>query len=436
MNKHQEMPTVIKVEDLSKVYKLYDKPTDRLKESIHPLRKKYHKEFYALKDVSFEVKKGEILGIIGKNGSGKSTLLKIITGVLTQTTGNINVNGKISALLELGAGFNPEYTGIENIYLSGMIIGYSKAEINERLEDILNFADIGEFIYQPVKTYSSGMFVRLAFAVAINVEPEILIIDEAISVGDVRFQQKCYSKFDSFRNSGKTILFVSHSLEIIKRYCTRAILINDGKIIQQGIPKDVVNNYLRMLRNLDLESSSYDRKPKHLYNKIKSRTDSLFKVEESIWYNKNEYKYGTNEAVFTRVGIFNDYGNIETEFEVGSDIIIIVEFMANESIDELYFGFGFRDIHGQDLFVFNGTPEYDNYWIKDIEKGKLYKIRIKQKILLNPNDYTISFSLSKIINSEILILQIRYDVLFYKVVGSGRHYTGLFYMDTDIEILE
>ena len=216
MNKN----TAIKVTNLSKVYKLYDKPADRLKESLHPLKKKYHKEFYALNDVSFEIKKGETVGIIGKNGAGKSTLLKIITGVLTPSGGHVHVNGRIASLLELGAGFNPEYTGVENIYLQGTLMGYTKEEMESKIQAILDFADIGDFVYQPVKSYSSGMFARLAFAVAINVEPDILIVDEALSVGDMRFQQKCYRKFREFQELKKTILFVTHDTGTIINYYT------------------------------------------------------------------------------------------------------------------------------------------------------------------------------------------------------------------------
>ena len=195
----------ITINHLTKVYKLYDRPVDRLKESLHPLKKKYHKDFYALNDVSFEIKKGETVGIIGKNGAGKSTLLKIITGVLTPTSGSIHVNGRIASLLELGAGFNLEYTGLENIYFQGTLMGFSHEEMEAKIGEIVDFADIGDFIHQSVKMYSSGMFARLAFAVAINVEPDILIVDEALSVGDMRFQQKCYRKFREFQEANKTI---------------------------------------------------------------------------------------------------------------------------------------------------------------------------------------------------------------------------------------
>lgn len=233
----------IKVENLTKIYKLYEKPMDRMKEALSLSKNKYSREHYALKDLSFEVKKGDTVGILGTNGSGKSTLLKIITGVLTPTMGSLEINGKISALLELGAGFNPEYTGMENIYLNGTMMGYNREQMEKRVQPIIDFADIGDFINQPVKTYSSGMFARLAFAVAINVDPEILIVDEALSVGDVRFQTKCINKMKELKEKGTTILFVSHATEQIKRFCTKALWINKGEIVEQGESSEIVDKY-------------------------------------------------------------------------------------------------------------------------------------------------------------------------------------------------
>ena len=235
----------IRVEDVCKAYKLYDKPSDRLKDALGLVRKNHFKEHHALKHVSFEVKKGETIGIIGTNGSGKSTILKIITGVLSPTSGEVEIDGRISALLELGAGFNMEYTGIENVYLNGMMMGFSREEMDARLDDILKFADIGDFVHQPCKTYSSGMFVRLAFAVAINIDPEILIVDEALSVGDVFFQAKCYKKFEDFKAQGKTILFVSHDISSVAKYCDRVILLNKGDKLAEGNAKDMINLYKR-----------------------------------------------------------------------------------------------------------------------------------------------------------------------------------------------
>ena len=241
------MEEVIRVRGLSKKYNLYDKPIDRMKEALGLSGKKFHREFFALKDVSFSVHKGETVGIIGCNGSGKSTVLKIITGVLNASAGEIDVYGRISALLELGAGFNMEYTGIENIYLNGTMIGMTKEEIDTKLQDILEFADIGDFINQPCKTYSSGMFVKLAFAVAINIDPEILIVDEALSVGDVFFQAKCFRKFESFKEMGKTILFVSHDLGSVSKYCDRVIVMHKGQVVQEGTPKEMIDLYKQIL---------------------------------------------------------------------------------------------------------------------------------------------------------------------------------------------
>lgn len=235
----------IRVENLSKAYKLYQKPVDRLKEALHPLKKKYHKDFYALKDLSFEIKKGETVGIVGKNGSGKSTLLKLITGVTTPNDGKITVNGRISAILELGAGFNPQMTGLENIYLNTSINGMSRQETDSKVAEIIAFAELGEFIHQPVKTYSSGMKARLAFAVSISVEPDILIVDEALSVGDAAFQRKCFAKMEEIRTKGATILFVSHSEASVVALCNRAIWISQGEKILDGTPKLVTSLYLK-----------------------------------------------------------------------------------------------------------------------------------------------------------------------------------------------
>lgn len=243
------MKNAIVVNNVTKVYKMYDDPKDRFKEAFGIGKKKYSKDFYALKDVSFQVGKGEIVGIVGRNGSGKSTILKILTGVLTPTSGNVAIEGKVSALLELGAGFNMEYTGMKNIYLNATMMRVSEKEIEKKIPDILAFADIGDYINQPVKTYSSGMFVRLAFAVAINVDPDVLIVDEALAVGDTRFQLKCMDKFMEFVDQGKTILFVSHDVNSIKRFCNRAIWMNQGQIIQDGNTDEVTDHYLDFLKS-------------------------------------------------------------------------------------------------------------------------------------------------------------------------------------------
>jgi len=237
----------IKVENLSKCYHVYDKPRDRLLQMLSFGRKQYFREFWALRDVSFEIKKGETVGIIGRNGSGKSTILQIICGTLNSTSGSVKTKGRIAALLELGSGFNPEFTGRENVYMNAAVLGLNNIEIDARFDEIADFADIGEFIEQPVKTYSSGMQVRLAFAVAINVDPEILIVDEALSVGDELFQRKCFSRIEKIRASGATILFVSHSGSTIVDLCDRAVLLDVGEKILIGSPKLVVGSYQKLI---------------------------------------------------------------------------------------------------------------------------------------------------------------------------------------------
>ena len=243
------MEQVIKVDHVSKIYKIYDQPTDRFKEALGIGKKLYHKDYYALNDLSFQVGKGEIVGIVGRNGSGKSTILKILTGVLNPSSGHVEVAGKVAALLELGAGFNMEYTGMKNIYLNAAMMRVSEEEIEKKLPEILAFADIGDYIHQPVKTYSSGMFVRLAFAVAINVDPDILIVDEALAVGDARFQMKCMDKFMEFVERGKTILFVTHDVNSVKRFCNRAIWLNQGRMIMGGNTDEVTDRYLDFLKS-------------------------------------------------------------------------------------------------------------------------------------------------------------------------------------------
>ena len=237
----------ISVENISKMYQVYERPTDRLKEAFWGGRRKYHKEYWALRDVNFDVPKGKTVGIVGRNGSGKSTLLQIIAGILTPTKGNVEVNGKVSVLLELGSGFNPDFTGRENVMVNGTVNGFSEEEMKERLPLIEEFADIGEFIDQPIKIYSSGMFVRLAFACAINIDPDILIIDEALSVGDAKFQHKCYNKFLEFQEAGKTILFVSHNTDAIVNHCDYAVLLERGEVVETGEPKTVTNYYMDLL---------------------------------------------------------------------------------------------------------------------------------------------------------------------------------------------
>ena len=262
----EEAEKIISVDQVSKVYRLYDKPIDRLLESVSLRKKSYHKDFYALRDISFSVGRGEAVGIIGTNGSGKSTMLKIITGVLSATTGKVESRGSICALLELGAGFNQDYTGIENIYMNGTMMGFTKAEMDEKLPAILEFADIGDFVYQPVKSYSSGMFVRLAFALYISIDPEVLIVDEALSVGDVFFQAKCYHRMDELKRKGTTILMVTHDLGSVMKYCDRVVLFHKGEKVGEGLPGQMVDKYKKILAGKDPHAEQFMEEQNFLGN--------------------------------------------------------------------------------------------------------------------------------------------------------------------------
>ena len=327
----------IRVKHLEKMYKLYNKPSDRLRETLG-LRVPV-KEHYALKDVSFDVKRGETVGIIGTNGSGKSTILKIITGVLNPTKGEVEVDGRISALLELGAGFNMEYSGIENVYLNGTMMGFSREEIDARLQDILDFADIGDFVYQPVKSYSSGMFVRLAFAVAINIDPEILIVDEALSVGDVFFQAKCYRKFEEFKAQGRTILFVSHDLSSIARYCDRVILLNKGVKLEEGSPKQMVDMYKQLLVGQD-PAKAEEEKPA---GQPRENWNSQFQV------NPDMLEYGSRLAEIVDFAVLDEKGRCTNTIEKGSTFKIRMKVAFRETIQEPIMAFTFKDIKGTEI---------------------------------------------------------------------------------------
>ena len=300
----------IEVRDLSKVYHLYNKPSDRIRETFSIRKKKYSKEHYALKNINLKINKGESIGIVGTNGSGKSTLLKLVTGVVTPTTGTIKTDGKIAALLELGAGFNPEYTGIENIYLNGTMMGYTEEEMKKRVPDIIEFADIGEFINQPVKSYSSGMFARLAFAVSINVEPDILIVDEALSVGDTRFQVKCIDKMRELQESGTTILFVTHAIEQIKRFCTRAIWIKNGELIEDGEASQVVDLYDNFMKYGEKKIEKVNNEDEF---RLPENSDYLAVIQK-VSINKNMFK--TFEKLEVEV-TYDVYDNHMEDLQVG-----------------------------------------------------------------------------------------------------------------------
>ena len=409
----------IKIDRVSKAYKLYDKPTDRLKESIHPLRKKYHREFYALKDVSLEIKKGETIGIIGKNGSGKSTLLKIIAGVLNESSGYVEVNGRVSALLELGAGFNNEFTGIENIYLNGSLMGYSRQEIEKKIPGIIDFADIGGFINQPVKMYSSGMFVRLAFAVAINVDPDILIIDEALAVGDIFFQSKCYNKFEEFKEQGKTIIFVSHSLDSIIKYCHKAVLISYGEKIYEGEAKNTVDMYKKILVNCDSQKNST----------FVMNTNAIWK--KNIEVNVNAVEYGNYFAKIVDFGIFNEYGQLVTNFFNDEEVQIRIKVKFFKKIDNPIFAFTIKDIKGTEICGTNTL--YEKHNIGTINADSILNVCFNQKITIAEGCYLVSLGCTGYSEGELIIYHRLYDIFSVNCL-SKKQVLGITALKTEIEV--
>lgn len=420
----------IKVEEVSKIYPLYNRPIDRLIESIHPFRKIYHQNFYALDKISFEIVRGQTVGIIGQNGSGKSTLLKIITGVLTPSSGKIHVSGKIYSLLELGTGFNPELTGMENVYFNGTINGYSRTEIEAKLDEVLSFADIGNFIHQPVKTYSSGMFVRLAFAVAIHIDPDIFIIDEALSVGDVKFQAKCFAKLKKMMNTGKTILFVTHSTEQVITHCKQAILLNHGKIQSIGKPKHVVNIYLDILfgkKKAEVIEGSLQEKTQAVENKDEIGLNSDF--HKRPYYNSSEYRWGDKEAEITDFIVRANEGDFPNIINSSSILTFYFKVVAKVDIERPIFGFAVKTKEGITIYNTN-TDIQEVEKFKSLSKGEERIIQIEFPVKLFSGDYFISIGIaSRNLEMEIIPHDRRYDAIHIKIAPTP-HFLGL----TDLEV--
>ena len=419
----------IKIEDVSKLYKLYDRPTDRLKESLGLSRTKKYREHYALRNISFDVKRGECVGIIGTNGAGKSTILKIITGVLSPTAGKVEIDGRISALLELGAGFNMEYTGIENVYLNGTMIGFSREEIDAKLQDILDFADIGDFVNQPVKTYSSGMFVRLAFAVAINIDPEILIVDEALSVGDVFFQLKCFKKFEEFKRQGKTILFVSHDLSSIEKYCDKAILLDHGRNVAEGTPINIINKYKKIMTGMTVEEMEEQEKAT---GDGKDSEGERRQVTEDTWkshleLNPNLDEYGDMAARIVDIGVFDDEGNVTTSIIKGSSFTIRSKVRFDRDVEDPIFTYTFKTLKGQDITGSNTM--YEKVSVGVAHPGETYVASFTQDMNLQGGEYLLSMSCTSFVDGDLVAHDRLYDVLNITVI-SDKNTVGFYDMNS------
>lgn len=420
----EEKKIAISASQITKIYKLYDKPSDRMREALGLSRKKLHRQHYALHSVDLDIFQGETVGIIGTNGSGKSTILKIITGVLNPTMGNITVNGRISALLELGAGFNMEYNGIENIYLNGTMMGFSKKEIDDKLDDILKFADIGEYVYQPCKTYSSGMFVRLAFAVAINIEPEILIVDEALSVGDVFFQAKCYHKFEEFKKMGKTILFVSHDLSSIAKYCDRVVLLNKGYKLGEGKPKEMIDAYKQVL------VGQYQI-PEEEDSLLQDKDIEKMAAKSAMGVNPDAIEYGTKAAQITDYFVTDKNGVKTTAIIKGEEFTIHYKVNFTEEIEAPIFAFTVKNIRGTEITGTNSM--FEKAFLKGVKKGEQKEVTFTQKMDLQGGEYLLSFGVTGYEKDKFQVYHRLYDVLNITVV-SDKDTVGYYDMNSKVSV--
>ena len=423
---------VISVKNVSKCFYTYDKPHDRLKQALVPRLQRlsgkagttYGKEFWALRDISFDVMKGETVGIVGRNGSGKSTLLQIICGTLNPTIGSIETRGRVAALLELGSGFNPEFTGRENVYLNAAVLGLTRDEVNDRFDAIAGFADIGEFLDQPVKAYSSGMAVRLAFAVQAQVEPEILVVDEALSVGDARFQAKCFERLRQLKENGTSILLVTHSSEQVVTHCSRAILLEQSRIEMIGESRPVINRYTDLLfgrdksaakaKSLDLAEAERAEVEPVVSDKVALRFDEDVYASR-MGYNAHEYRWGDQGATLLDFHMSASGREFPNSVESGEDITLDLAIRFNRMIVNPIVGFTIKTKEGVTVY---GTNSYmlDCDGVSHIgQAGTQAKASLKFKNSLATGDYFISIGIASREGEEIVPHDRRYDSIHFIV---------------------
>lgn len=389
----------IAVRNLTKTYRLFGHPGDRIKQFFSLGLKRYHREFTALQDVSFDIKKGETVGIIGRNGSGKSTLLQMVCGILKPTKGSVQVNGRISALLELGAGFNPEFTGRENVYFQGALMGFTRAQMDERFDEIAAFADIGDFVDQPVQTYSSGMFVRLAFAVATHVDPDILVVDEALAVGDARFQAKCFRRIQALCDRGGAILFVTHATDQVTRFCNRAILIDQGKLVLDGPPRDVVNLHLATLFQPPGAAGTVTRK---------SQVDAAFSSRPG--YNPDENRFGDGGAEILDFHIIPANSHLNGIcLTSGQTIQLCFRVAFRRPLERVTFAVAISAPDGGNLFGVNSRNLPDSPTTGPFLPGQEVEASFALTVNLARGEYLVSLSVSEDAGSQLEPLDRRYD---------------------------
>ena len=395
-----ETKPAVKLDQVTKTYKLYSSPRDRLKEAFHPAKRKYHRTFDALSQVSLTIEPATTVGIIGRNGSGKSTLLQCICGIIPPTSGRVEVNGRIAALLELGAGFNPEFTGRDNLYINAAILGLGEQQVDQRLDQILEFADIGDYIDQPVRVYSSGMYVRLAFSIAIHVDPEILIVDEALAVGDIHFQARCFDRFHQFREQGVTVIFVTHDLNMVTRYCDVAYLLSHGELVTEGKPREVVAAYRKLETGHDLEPED---------------TGSGDNAAHVFDLNPYEVRYGNNKATITGGGIFDQDQAAVQVLHSGEHYRISLEVRFEQAITDPVFAYTIKDVRGTDIAGTN--THFSAIHTGEYRAGESVRVDFSQAVTLNAGDYLLSFGCVSLESGELEIYDRRHDYISFQVVS-------------------
>ncbi|OGB21692.1 MAG: hypothetical protein A3I66_16345 [Burkholderiales bacterium RIFCSPLOWO2_02_FULL_57_36] len=399
----------ISVRNLSKTYRIFGHPGDRIKQALTLGCVPFHREFTALKDVSFDIRKGETVGIIGRNGSGKSTLLQLLCGILKPSSGSVTVNGRISALLELGAGFNPEFTGRENVYFQGALMGFTKRQMDERFDDIAVFADIGEFIDQPVRMYSSGMFVRLAFAVAIHMEPEILVVDEALGVGDAAFQSKCFQRINAIREGGGSILLVTHAAEQVAHFCDRAVLLDKGNLISCGDTATVLDHYITHL-GISAEKSGVDSSKMYTSN---VGADEQFHC--NLAYNPNETRWGDGAATISDAHFFQHDRKDPAAFSAGLETELQLFIRLHSDIENLIYGLTIKTMEGGVVLSTNSRDIFGSSHATSQVAGDSVQISFRFKPFLDAGDYLVSVGVASETPSGLLPHDRRYDSLVLRI---------------------
>lgn len=423
---------LVEVERVGKYYRLYDKPQDRLKGLLMaPFGRTYGKKFWALRDVSLHVAKGEAVGVVGRNGSGKSTLLQIIAGTLRASSGDVRTRGRIAALLELGSGFNPEYTGRENVYMNASILGLDRAAMDARLDDVLSFADIGPFVDQPVKTYSSGMFVRLAFAVAVNVDPDVLIVDEALSVGDISFQAKCFRKIREFRDRGVSMLMVTHDLSALTRFCHRAVVLDGGRVCGSGSAKAMVDLYKQIVTP-PVAAGAPSVAAGSTEDDTRNADAPAVLLRERHELNRNALEYGSKDMEIVDFGLADDAGNPVAIFSGGDRLTLTVRARVNRPVKHPILAWTIKDLRGTEITGTNTL--YDEEELGVSEPGDEVTVKWEFSPALQKGQYALSLGCTEFVEEGLAVHHRLYDVLPIESLAT-RKFVGMLDPMSSVSVL-